>query len=364
MNVPALLASLRERDILVSADGDHLRCSAPPGTLTSELRVELRQCKQEILDFLRSAGSLAQEQSGIVPLQPRGSLPPIFAFGGHNGDIFCFRALARHLGDGQPFFGLQPPGLDGEREPLTRVEDLAAYFAAEIRSLQSNAPCVIAGFCAGGAIAFELARQLLQSKAALKGLALFGAPYPTSYHLLPKLRRRLVAQTQRLMKHALGSLLLCQKRLYLAEKLRGRKAQPAAGLDPLLARRDKVARATFAALRRYLPGHFAGTLSLFLPCRRWARSLEQPLRWRSVAERAEEYFGPDDCNTDIMLLEPHAPIFARLFRQSQGTSASNLARIGLNALRIRSGRGMRAKVPAPFCERPTPSYIRSNDSQS
>src|SRR2546427_7475953 len=34
--------------------------------------------------------------------------------------------------------GLQPPGLDGRSEPLTRVEDLAAYFAAQIRTFHPN----------------------------------------------------------------------------------------------------------------------------------------------------------------------------------------------------------------------------------
>ena len=160
MKVATLLATLRDRDIQVWADGDQLRCNAPAGALTAELREELRQRKAEILSFLRSAGSLARQQRAIVPLQSRGTRPPIFAFGGHNGDVFCFRALAHHLGEDQPFFGLQPPGFDGCGEPLARVEDLAAHFAAEIRQFQQHGPYVIAGFCAGGSIAFELARQL------------------------------------------------------------------------------------------------------------------------------------------------------------------------------------------------------------
>ncbi len=322
MKVANLLAALRDRDVELWADGKQLRCSAPPGTLTLELREELRRHKAEILAFLQSAGSLARQQRAIVPLQPRGSRPPVFAFGGHNGDVFCFRALAQHLGEDQPFFGLQPPGLDGQAQPLARVEDLAAYFSAEIRAFRPKGPYGIVGYCAGGTIAFELARQLLRDGFELSTVALFGAPYPTWYRRLPQFQRRVAAQVARLLKHAreLTSLPSGERWAGLAGKLPGRQrpAIPAnqAVLDPVLAHRARVARATFAALRRYVPAPFAGTLTLFLPCGQWACSKEQPLRWRSVAERVEEYFGPEGCTGDMMLREPYAPAFAALFRHS------------------------------------------------
>jgi len=321
VKVTDFLASLRRRDIQVWAEGDSLRCSAPAGTLTAGLREELRERKNEILQFLRSAGSLARQQRAIVPLQPRGTQTPIFAFGGHNGDVFCYRDLAQYLGEDQPFFGLQPPGLDGHREPLGRVEDLAAYFADQIRSFQSRSSYIIVGFCAGGSIAFELARQLVRDGATLSLLALFGAPFPTAYHRLAQLRKRFAIEAERLLRHAraLAELSSNERGLYLAEKLRNRKGQtvarPAAP-DAVLAQRAKVERATFAALRRYVPGHYRGLLRLFLPCKDWARSREEPLRWRTVASRTEEYFGPNGCTTDVMLREPHAAAFAELFRAS------------------------------------------------
>ncbi len=331
MKVQSFLATLRDRDIQVWAEGDRLRCNAPAGTLSPDLREELRQRKAEILEFLRTAGSLARQQRAIVPLQRSGTRPPIFAFGGHNGDVFCFRALAQHLGEDQPFFGLEPPGLDGVGEPLDRVEDLATYFATANRTFQPEGPYVIAGFCAGGTIAFELARQLLRDGAGISGLALFGAPYPTSYRLLPQLRKRFEARLERLARHirALAALTSVEKRQYIAAKLRQRKARAAPGAiaapDPVLVWREKVARATFAALRRYVPRHFDGRLSLFLPCHEWARSREEPLRWCAVARQTEEYYGPDRCDTDVMLLEPYASTFAALFRQSRAATQRTLS---------------------------------------
>ena len=47
MIVTAFLEELRSRDIRVWADGDQLRCSAPTGVLTPELRNQLRERKAD-----------------------------------------------------------------------------------------------------------------------------------------------------------------------------------------------------------------------------------------------------------------------------------------------------------------------------
>ena len=329
MMVPVFLAELRSRDVEVWADGDHLRCAAPAGVLTPDLRDQLQQRKSEILEFLRSAKELAQQQRAIVPLQPHGTRTPMFGVAGHNGDVFCYRALVQHLGEDQPFFGLQPPGLDGRSEPLTRVEDLAAYFAAQIRTFHPHGPYIITGFCAGGGVAFELARQLLQEGAAIDFIALFGSPYPSCYRFPTQLRRRLVQQMERFGRHAhaLGSLSLGELRRYVVEKLgRGRAHRElvdAAARDSVLVRRAKVERATIAALRRYTPGHFAGRLILLSPSREW---LSSGALWRSVVERAEEYLGPAGCDGDTMLLEPYVLDFAGLVRRCRDAQDAAVVR--------------------------------------
>ena len=178
MNLQLFLADLYTREVQLWADGDRLRCKAPAGVLTPTLRDQLLERKNEILAFLRTAEAVAGQSRAIVPLQPLGARPPVFAVAGHNGDVFAYRTFAKHLGNDQPFFGLEPPGLDGESEPLERVEDVAAYFAEQIQAFRPNGPYIIAGYCAGGAIAYELARQLSQRGAAIGFLALLAAPYP------------------------------------------------------------------------------------------------------------------------------------------------------------------------------------------
>ena len=321
MSLQPFLADLSSREVRLWADGDRLRCKAPAGVLTPTLRDELMERKSEILEFLRTADAVARQARAIVPLQPRGKRTPVFGVPGHYGDVFGYRALALRLGEDQPFFGLEPPGLDGESEPLARVEDLAAYFAAQIRAIRPEGPYIVVGHCAGGAIAFELAQQLRQRGASIRLLVLFACPYPTYYRVAPQLKQAVVQQMQRIGRHvrALTRLSFPQVRQYIEGKLRRYREQRDAGnaalADPVLVRRAAVSRATVAAIRRYTPVAYAGPVSLILPNRAWLRSGADPLRWRSVAPQAEHCFGPDGCDPDLLLMEPDAGPIADLFRQ-------------------------------------------------
>ena len=326
MIVPAFLEELRSRNIQIWAEGDQLRCAAPTGVLTPALRDQLRREKSAIVQFLRSAEALARQERGgaIVPLQTKGLRIPVFAVPGHNGNVFSFRFLAQQLGDEQPFFGLQPPGVDGECEPLTRVEELATYFATRIRGFRPDGPHIIAGHCSGGAIAFELARQLQQQGAAITFLALFSSPYPTWFRRVPQLRERLAHQAEWLRHHvrALASLSNRERRLYITAKLverrRQRRVQRQApeepAPDPMMIQRARLEAATRTALRRYIPHHFAGRVVLFLPNSECLRPGNAMLRWRGVAGDVEEYCGPDGCQGDVMLHEPNVRMIAEQFQ--------------------------------------------------
>jgi thioesterase domain-containing protein len=185
-------------------------------------------------------------------------------------------------------------------------------------------PRIIAGYCAGGAIAFELARQLQRSGLEVSTVALFGAPYPTAYRLRSLIQLRLETEWVRVARHAraLATLSGPALRSYVREKLlcltrpAGTQPEGPAVAAEVLARRINVQRATFKALSRHTPGHFAGRLILFLPCKTWARSSLKPLCWRSMADHCQEHFGPDDCHNDVMLREPYAPTFAGLFAEN------------------------------------------------
>ena len=69
MTTPALLTELRSRGIRVWVDGDRLRCNAPAGALTPELRDQLQRRKSEILQFLRGPAELSFAQQRLWVLE-------------------------------------------------------------------------------------------------------------------------------------------------------------------------------------------------------------------------------------------------------------------------------------------------------
>jgi len=96
----------------------------------------------------------------LVAIQPEGKNPPFFAVPGVGGNVLVFARLARLLGEAQPFYGLQARGLDGREKPFMRVEEMAAHYIEEIRSVQPHGPYLIGGTCTGGLAAYEIAQQL------------------------------------------------------------------------------------------------------------------------------------------------------------------------------------------------------------
>lgn len=113
-----------------------------------------------------------QPDSPLVALQPHGSGRPIFFAHGLGGTVICYYQLARYLGSDQPFYALQSPGVDGEKEPLTRIEDMAAEYIKAMRSVQPNGPYLLGGWSMGAFVAFEMAQQLRNQGAVVARLAI------------------------------------------------------------------------------------------------------------------------------------------------------------------------------------------------
>lgn len=98
--------------------------------------------------------------SCLVPIQPGGSRPPFFCVHGFGGDVVGYFDLAQQLGTDQPFYGLQAQGLNGLDAPHTTIEAMAAHYVKAVRTLQPTGPYHLGGYCYGGVVAYEMARQL------------------------------------------------------------------------------------------------------------------------------------------------------------------------------------------------------------
>jgi amino acid adenylation domain-containing protein len=120
--------------------------------------------------------------SSLVPIQPKGSKPPIFCVHGGIGTVLFYRDLANHLGMDQPFYGLQAKGLDGIETPHSGIEEMASHYIEEIRTVQPEGPYFLGGYCLGGIVAFEMAKQLIGQGHEVALLANFNAISPTYMH--------------------------------------------------------------------------------------------------------------------------------------------------------------------------------------
>jgi amino acid adenylation domain-containing protein len=167
-----LIAKLREK--LPMSLSAHSLLNAPTIASLAELIEQTtpmpERTKSTTQDMLPSA--LVEIQTG------NGLKTPLFLIHPVGGHVYFYRDLAHHLGSEQPVYGIQAEGIDGEGEPLTRVEEMASHYIEVIRVRQPEGPYFIGGSSFGGTVAFEMAQQLkaLGQKVAL--LTMIDTPGP------------------------------------------------------------------------------------------------------------------------------------------------------------------------------------------
>jgi thioesterase domain-containing protein len=165
-------------------------------------------------------------------------------------------SLARSLGPEHPLFGIRVPNLEKLSGPH-RLEDIAEMCAREIRKIRREGPYALAGWCAMGFLALEIARCLERDGSRVAFVAMFDAR--TVY--LPSMNR--------------GSRLIV-KGCYLAQRLRfllsrvlanGRAPLKLAVISRLkrvrqtrLSTRPSDDAAWAAAIRAHRPGPWAGRI--------------------------------------------------------------------------------------------------------
>ncbi|NEQ26917.1 MAG: alpha/beta fold hydrolase, partial [Microcoleus sp. SIO2G3] len=160
---------------------------------TVEALAQLLSPKEKAVDNqgLTGADERTSEASWscLVPIQTKGSKPPLFCIHPLGGETLCYRNLSLHLGQEQPFYGVQPQGLDGKLPPLTRIEEMAALYIKEIQTIQPNGPYFLGGYSLGGIIAYEIAHQLNRQGKKVALLAMFDSGIPGAATRLPFISR-------------------------------------------------------------------------------------------------------------------------------------------------------------------------------
>ena len=314
------LLAVRLFDAIEKITGKNL----PMATLFQAATIE------QLADLLRQEGWSAP-WAPLVALQSHGSNPPFFFIHAVGGNILNYRDLSRCLGPHQPFYGLQAQGLDGKQAPHTRVEDMAALYIKEIRTLQSEGPYFLGGGSSGGIVAFEIAQQLLAQGQQVALLALFDS-YLRSLTTFLKGRRYLAnpalfrSKTYNLVQRVdlhLGNLLVSRPKDHLSYivgrlgKLKtriGRQLQEitykgSPHSDGSLARvLQVVLEANRQALHNYVPQVYPGRITLFLCSEAPERFFyDSRLGWDELAaEGLEVHVVPGSHET--LFREPHVRV--------------------------------------------------------
>ncbi len=238
----------------------------------------------------------------LVPIQPQGKNLPFFCVHGAGGTVLRFRHLSQFLGPDQPFYGLQARGLDGKQQPLRSVEEMAAAYLIEVRSVQPHGPYRLGGYSFGGLVAFEMARQLASAGEALDVVALLDTFRPGSQvSVLDQLR--LASWWQRVV-------LVARKGFRFATSLRKRFATlwfPKHLKD--------VRSGCYAAEQCYKLQPFDGALTLFLPKEKSLRNLGDPSKqWLEWARGGVEVHEIDGDHGSITM-QPQVRILGEQLRK-------------------------------------------------
>ncbi len=305
----------------------------PLATLFQEATIE------HLALILRQEADRPRQWSPLVPIQPAGTLQPIFWVHPVGGNVFRYLHLARQLGTNQPFYAFQARGVEGSETPNTRIEAMAAEYIAALRSIQPSGPYRLGGWSMGGVVAFEMAQQLRGQGEEIDLLMLVDSWAPlrresagrhTDFSLAP-VDTGLPPSSAQVDEIVLFSIFardlgltmdqfdmsleqferlgFTERLAYVLERARAAKIIPPTIETQQFERMFQVFRANYQAVRQYLaqPG-YPGRIVLFAAADRSAEeAAELRSGWQQLAANLEEYVVPgnhytivDSPNVDIL----------------------------------------------------------------
>ncbi|MFE9097118.1 amino acid adenylation domain-containing protein [Streptomyces sp. NPDC007264] len=157
---------------LMSRIRDTLGTATPLGTLFRA------PTPAALADRLTDGGAGDTALDVLLPLRASGGRTPLFVFHPAGGISWCYSGLLSRLGPDQPIHGVQARGLR-EDEPLpATMDEMAADYAARLRTVRPHGPYRLLGWSVGGVIAHTVAVHLQQAGEAVELLALMDA-YPS-----------------------------------------------------------------------------------------------------------------------------------------------------------------------------------------
>jgi non-ribosomal peptide synthetase component E (peptide arylation enzyme)/thioesterase domain-containing protein/aryl carrier-like protein len=211
------------------------------------------------------------EDSLIVPVQVKGTRPPLFVTHALGDETLNIAVLKRTLGEEQPLYALRA-GPEALR--YKTVEDMSEGYFRAIRALQPSGPYQFASVCSGGAIVMELAKRAEESGDDVRLVAVIDP------------RREFGRRGFRHYARRAGELARSGRLLWgVKRKLRHWRSHLMPSRYPELQVVDPLITAMAAFRRRYHMRTFPGTLTVIS-----TMDYETPRSyWEGVADRVAWY---------------------------------------------------------------------------
>lgn len=268
----------------------------------------------------------ADASSYAIPIQARGSKPPLFFVPGVNGNVIGYENMAKGLGPDQPLYGLRSAGLEGDEKPLYAIPSIASTFVKHMKHVQPAGPYNLLGICMGGIVAFEIARQLHEANDEVGALIMVDA-WPPEYIAPSRWSSRLGQQVSfvadGVSRHwkTLWEQPNSERLQYLRDKMgivseMIKKRDVYRGEQHVL-RADLVKAANQTAAALYQPKPYAGSMHLILTRdNRHGASDDVRLQWQEYATGGCEVKWVPGIDSGSLLREPYVGEFVRVLQKT------------------------------------------------
>lgn len=247
---------------------------------------------------------------------------PFFCVHPVGGNVFCYTALANHLGNERTFYGIPSPYITSEDALIQpNLQSIAASYIKTIQRVQQSGPYLLGGWSMGGIVAYEMALQLRAIGEEITLLSLFDARVPSAdqtliqkdessllinfVHDLGFTKSQINVSFDELLKLKPEEQLSC-----LFNEARTAGLIPANTEFRQIRRLFQTFKVNAQAMCRYVPQSYAGRVCLF-------KAFEQPILaasdysmgWNSIiVEGLEIYDVPGNHYT--ILREPQVRVLA------------------------------------------------------
>jgi len=237
--------------------------------------------------------------------------------------------LANHLESDQPVYALQALGLDGRIAQDQSIEGMARFYLGELRNLQPAGPYFLGGFCFGGLVALEAARQLLAAGEQVALVILIQTMNPDFARFKPGTsllqrwwyrtakridleRENLVYRGTDYIRHRLRDFReIARARTAIALERAIGRSQGVRADSPIRYVLELLAIEHEKALRRYVVPEYSGDVVLFRASKQLSGlMIDQTLGWKGVISGSlKTYEIPG--HQQNMLNEPNVELLAK-----------------------------------------------------